>query len=485
MKVAILVGISKYIDSQNNLPFCDLDLQLMKQLLELTNEYDNIFTVSGEMSSSKIKNSIAEWIESHRNSKLDEVFFYYTGHGEFYNSEFYFQLPDFDATKRHQTSLTNKELDNWLRSLNPELTVKVIDSCNSGVLYIKGSDNPIGKYLDSTKQDFNKCIFMFSSTTSQSSYPDDSLKISAFTKILIDAVKFHGADTIRYRDIMDYISDKFEHDITLPSQTPVFVTQTHNTEIFCHLIDLEIRKMDYDQKYKIYNPISDLKEIEISNVGLKQIIEREALNFVTKEKALEILNQFQGHLEQYAYSNDLITFYDIEYSLPTNLQTLSSRKAIAIGQWLIDNKNEFFAEPTYKEVELELSTTELMSISIASFGRSNPRRTKLVVDGYKLTFDGPFQSIRILARRKFLSIPTYYCAIAYLASRSKVKLFYFFARYKDKNFDEMSLEVNMDWQSIECSFGKTDELWAAISNIQTSFDSYIINELKARFGQQE
>ena len=170
---------------------------------------------------------LSDFIANNQGEIFDEVFFYYSGHGDFRDNEFYYILSDFNRNSYRQTSLANSELDSFLKQLNPNLTIKVVDACHSGVTYIKDNDI-FSKHLDESKQRFNHCYFMFSSMSDQASYQNNI--ISHFTKSFVDSVLKYSSTEIRYKHIVDYISDDFEKNAL---QKPLFVTQASFTEIFC------------------------------------------------------------------------------------------------------------------------------------------------------------------------------------------------------------------------------------------------------------
>lgn len=80
MRIAILIGISEYSKPFSGLPACNKETITMGNLLEATGQYEDILVITNNTTSAKLKSKISSWIESHQKSKLDEVFFYYTGH---------------------------------------------------------------------------------------------------------------------------------------------------------------------------------------------------------------------------------------------------------------------------------------------------------------------------------------------------------------------------------------------------------------------
>ena len=476
MKIAILLGVSKYAESKNDLPACEFDLEFMQKLLNLTGNYEEIYSPSCDgMTASDLKNSLAEWIEKYSKDdkkKIEEIFFYYTGHGEFFKGEFYFQLSDFDAKKRSQTSLTNSELDTWLRGLEPELTVKVIDACNSGVPYIKGDNNDasrVVKYLDSTKGNFENCYFMFSSMAEQPSLQDRQL--SYFTKTFLDAVRNSDSTDTRYKHIIDYISDEFENNGDYSQQTPFFVTQAAFTEIFCTITD-DIRNLEYVKL--AFTPTLDGTNDVPKNSSLKQLVEGDGKYYVGEEDALKILASLKDGFEKYAYPDDINDLYDMERVFQQSVTGLPLRKTI--GRWLENSDHEFFAELTYKSVYEDYSSEILSSMG--------GRRKVQVLDGFEFTADVPFKVVRIRTKRKHPNIHDYHCVVTYLISSSKICLFYFYTRYRYKNWDDKVLVLDTSWTNIERSLNDVELILQSIEKIQGEFAEYILNQLREKFNPE-
>jgi hypothetical protein len=179
MRVAILIGVSEYLDKRSNLPACKYDVEHMAEIIKATGKYDEVLFFSGDVRAAKLKTEISQSIDSLSKNPVEEVFFYYTGHGDFRNNEFYFALTDYSETSLRQTSLQNSEMDNWLRALNPKLAVKIVDACNSGTLYIK-DDSYFEAHIKKSVDQFEACYFMFSSSSQEPSYQDNAL--SYFTR---------------------------------------------------------------------------------------------------------------------------------------------------------------------------------------------------------------------------------------------------------------------------------------------------------------
>src|SRR5262249_28074447 len=140
-------------------------------------------------------------------------------------------LSDYSAARMQATTLTNAELDEMLRSLGADLAVKVIDACYSEQQYVKSTEE-FEKAIKATGATYKRCYFMFSSEQTQPSWQDGNL--SYFTLEFAKAIQQHPSATIRYKDIIDFVSDSFA---TNARQKPVFVAQANFTEEFCAVSD--------------------------------------------------------------------------------------------------------------------------------------------------------------------------------------------------------------------------------------------------------
>jgi Caspase domain len=217
--LAIVIGICDYAAPTGNLPACKPDAQAVAKILQAEPRFGNVLYIDADTRSSIVKQKVIEFISAHKNQEIGDIVFYFSGNGDFSGDEFFYLLSDYDPKRRKQTALENSELDNLVRLLNPKLFVKIVDACHSGVTYIKNTED-FQTYLKTAIPQFKKLYFMFSSQTDQFSYQDTQL--SYFTRRVIESLARHDASSIRYKDIIDYVSDAFDGDA---AQTPFFVTQ--------------------------------------------------------------------------------------------------------------------------------------------------------------------------------------------------------------------------------------------------------------------
>ncbi len=227
-RLAVLVSVADY-KGINKLPACRNDGEAMAALVTGVGVYDDYLRLSEDCDGARVKEELASFVKKHRGSAVEELFFYFSGHGDYDQEDYYYLLRDYDGKRRAQTSLQNTELDGLVRTLSPALTVKCVDACYSGQRYIK-DPTALGTYLEKSKGGLGSCYFLFSSHSDQESFQDDTM--SLFTRSLITAVTEHAADRIRYKDLIDHISDDFGAGGV---QRPYFITQAGFTEVFCEI----------------------------------------------------------------------------------------------------------------------------------------------------------------------------------------------------------------------------------------------------------
>lgn len=480
MKVAILIGISNY-DKLTTLSACKTDLVLMEELLRKTGDYSEILSIDEDTNSSKVKRKVSEWIENLIGKEVKEVFFYYTGHGVFLDEEFYFCCSDFDKNKFNTTGITNSEIDEWLRNLNATLAIKVIDACQSGIQYVKDSEVQfLTKLKGSNSKSFKNCYFMFSSQNDQSSYQDN--KLSYFTKAFALSIKDHQEERIRYRDIIDYISDYFASD---GSQKPHFVMDANSTEEFCFINeDLE----HFLNTTSLLNePIESIEVIDTPILGLKEIVFSDASKFCDEEEVSEILEELKVKITDFNYNNEFADLYDAKTTFDKGTlkdddygNPLPNVKQI--GEWLSKNTHEYFAEQAYKEVEY---SQRLRENDIYSFHRPNyyyETRTKNVLSGLETTAKVAFDTIKIIAEPKFLNLLPFECVIVFVLSKKEIRFFYYYANFRELNWKDRKIERNVSWLTSKTEMKDKKNIWKAMNNIQNNYVDFVLEETRKRFG---
>ena len=480
MKIAILVGVDKYRDGLSNLPACKADVELVEKVINATGQFTHVLCISKNCTGINIKTKISEFISDLKGNAIKEAFFYYTGHGDFYDKQFYYVLSDFNTSKRKQTSLENTEVDNWLRSLQPELTIKVVDACYSGITYIK-SDTAINEHLEKSKNGFKDCYFMFSSNQDQISYQNNDL--SFFTCSFLKSLSKDADHKIRYKDIIDYISDEFDRDT---GQTPIFITQAYFTEIFC-TVNSEIESIIHPIVSGIENNQLDhkIEAVDLETKTLEMIIKEGSELYCSAEEAEKILGSIKETALCFKYPTDILPIFEFNYQFQSHEQYENLIKEKVIGNWLEKNSNDYFAKPIEEEEAYEVEVPDHSTIGmIRGLYRTKTKYRNTIV-GFENTANLSYDLIRINAEPKLPNVPPFNCTLAIILSRSSILIFYFFTQYREQNWTDRELVPDIKWYYSEQNLKAEEKVQESIYKIQQGFGSFILSHLKERFNVKD
>jgi hypothetical protein len=470
MNLAIIISVSEYTDIHNNLPGCKKDADCINSILNKTNKFDDILFINEKISSGKVKEKLTAFISEHKSKKIEELFFYFTGHGEFKNNEFYYLLSDFNPDKKNQTSLQNEEVDSLFRTLNPDLVVKIIDACQSGKAYIKEA-GAITKYFQKTIDRFDRCYFLNSSLKDQSSFQTD--EISDFTLSFINSIKEHDTSEIRYKDIMDFISDAFEKNT---SQTPFFVVQADYTEKFCVISKALKEYLD-----NLDTSLIEETEKKESEISLLEKIKKQASEYFTKEQALGLVNELKEKLSEYKLNDDLNEIYDFSISFQENYDGIFSKNTI--GKWLDDNQHDFFARSSHTRERKDRYTNIYGGLQLASRINliGNDNEYEWVRTGFELEVEVPFKTIVFTLNSKFPNIESYTARVVYLLSKKQIRFFYFLTNFETKNWDERKLNTKIEWFTTEYPLKDSDKIMEGLNNIFSQLINKVKKEIEEKF----
>lgn len=318
MNIAILIGITKY-KSEAHLPACGLDAENMKRLLVATKKYDDIELVVENTNASQVKDTLRQFFAKYQSvNGIQEAFVYFSGHGLYHQNDALLCCSDFDSSRPATTSISNVELDDLLRSVRPEVAVKVIDACQSGSPYIKEASAGFEKALrQSTLGSF---ICMASSRQDQSSYA--SASESFFTKRWIDAALSKEDGAVLYRDIQAALADAFVSD---PDQTPFFVSQGSGLEVFSAVTE-EMKSLTSGRTKA---PLEDKPEEDIVQLIKAQVEERDKA-FVAHDLVLSAVETGKASLVAIGITEPLVkSFYVKSVKTDVKLPTIPKARSVA------------------------------------------------------------------------------------------------------------------------------------------------------------
>lgn len=473
MNLAIIIGVAEY-DNADSLDACLCDAKAMHSLINATKKYDDVLSLynSGKVESSEFKDKIPEFIEKHESDDIDEVFFYYSGHGAIYKEDFLYIPSDYNRGKINMTTVKGEEIDNLLRRLNAKLTIKVIDACHCGEQYVKDSDE-YSKSVDKSSKTFKNCYFLFSSHNTQTSSADD--KMSYFTKSFFCAVRDITDSEIKYRSIMDYISDDFASNT---EQTPYFVNQGNYREVFCSkTADVE---KSVNNAISRKNPGSvPTKEIEES--PLLQAIKKDETNYRSEQEINKMLEDIKADIESATLISDLTGIFEIEVLCLEGLEKFNRKSEV--GEWLRKNKNSYWAK--YKTSSTTLGDsifpplfpgTKEDNITQFSFLQNVP---STYVSGYTVEVDMPYQTILLKFKSLHHNVSDYVGVITFVVSSTSLRYFYYLSQVTQGRIS--SMRSISDLATLDCKFSEVGSVKQGYLSVADKIQSELLVKLNEVF----
>ncbi|MBO9509784.1 caspase domain-containing protein [Thalassospira xianhensis] len=288
--IAILAGNSEY-KHLNPLACCLNDVEKIYQILNLSEKYQKIHKIKNK-TSSETKDKIREIIEE--SGKIDEILFYFTGHGYFNQDDFYYCPSDFEIKRPNETGISNDELHILIKPAKPELIVKIIDACNSGNQLIKGDAFSI----KNTSYDIKNIIQIASCLSSQSSLA--GIPLSFFTHHFVEATVSKSEGAVYYTDIIASLRDKFlENEF----QTPHFTSQGTGREQF---ID-DVRKLSSIRDELINEKIETDNILENTEIDIVDQLTKIEDSIANEEKSNKFISKIFSETNEKLKFNEKIT----------------------------------------------------------------------------------------------------------------------------------------------------------------------------------
>jgi len=479
--LGIVIAVSEYSGGTPNLPACTRDGQAIAKLLETESRFGDVLAIDKDTKSSSVKSKIIEFINKHKDEEIGDVVFYFTGHGDFSGDEFYYLLSDYDQKRPKQTCIENTELDNLIRNLKPNLFVKIVDACHSGVAYIKNADD-FRDYLKSTGTgQFKKLYFMFSSQSEQFSYQD--VHLSHFTRKIVEAVATHDASSLRYKDVIDFVSDAFKDDV---SQTPFFVTQADFTEVFC---DTSVTlKAGLSAFLTLPTLVISSQDSKASTIA--ELVKKDAELYCTEEEALKSLNLIPKLLSNVEIPKDLQPLYGLRVDVQSSEAPPNSG---SIGRWLEQNKDDkrYFISITKESRPLTRRVPRNL-VTFTSFLEPQGNEDfkiiseyRDVVTGYTSTVDLPYRYVSLFAEPKYPNLSESRCFVTPIISMTHLRLFWAYAFYESVGWTARRRIGNLEWATDEVVLKDSSKINDVVQSIGSKFVSFIMDSIDAKWRPQK
>lgn len=497
MKLAIIIGVSEYqYDEFDNLNACMNDAELFKEVISDVSNIDDVLFINKNVKAYEAKKQLADFVSKHKTNTIDELVFYFSGHGGRYEDDFFYIFSDFKESKKESTGLRNTELDGMVRTLKPNLFVKIVDACFSGTQYIKSESNTRMELEKSAKDNqLNDIYFMFSSRDDQTSLAGH--EYSKFTESLFTGLLDHKGE-IRYRDLTAYIADDFNAN-SLPK--PIFISQADLVEIFGVITDnthkLILNAFGLEEKPEEVEYEKPTKAKEGENTLLELVKRKAEYEYCDEETAIKRLDLLRDKFQEQNWPEDIAAVFEI--AVLTNIASHQIPNSNRIGAWLNENRGkEFFATPTYTEESIEVEEYKPLPkkparrsnmATLVTFSKmfgdvddteyklEKVRKTRRVVDGFTYTFQNENNILKIALEPKHISVKPLVLFIVCVYSRTELSVQYSYEFIKFTNWDTRAHPRCENWKVKTLKMKDEGNLAVATEEIINEVSVWAVTEI--------
>jgi len=499
MNLGIIIGVEKYnSDIFDDLPACKNDARVMHDVLLNVKDFEDTIFINEVSSGQETKRKIADFVEKYKDKDVKELVFYFTGHGERYEDDFFYLLSDFERGKRETTGLRNSELDEWIKTLSPKLCVKIVDACFSGTQYIKSeSTTEFDLKKSAQKYGLNDIYFWFSSRENEASFA--GTEFSKFTESILTAITEQEGD-VRYREIMAYVADDFSN---AGSSKPIFVTQAGNIERFgnvtkqTHRIIFDAFGIDAPQPNEESGKNISITQNEAPPKSIfdKAIVKSSELCF-SEEHLLSFIANFNQEIR--SWSSEIEKLYEI--STNDQIDCYSVPNAKKIGAWLEKNiENNYFSNPTYDTRKYEAEEYKALprkpARNIASIARlhniglwgerddteyklETVTKTESFIDGFEYTHSAEKRILQISFTPKIEIVDPICLHLILIYSNKEMAINFSYEFLKRLNWNNYSHPKCAEWKTIKLNINAKNTHISASNHIKKDFEGWLSESLK-------
>lgn len=98
--IAIIVSASTYQNELKSLPACLHDSAAMEAIINSEDRFTDKLVINDDKNSTAVNDKIYDFLGRYEKENVEEVFFYFSGHGEARDDEFLYLLPDYRSTQK-------------------------------------------------------------------------------------------------------------------------------------------------------------------------------------------------------------------------------------------------------------------------------------------------------------------------------------------------------------------------------------------------
>jgi hypothetical protein len=178
------------------------------------------------------------------------------------------------------------------------------------------------KAVAETQGRFENCYFMFSCRKDQVSFQDPN-HLSDFTEAFANAVREYAGSSIRYADIAASIADTFTTSV---EQTPLFISQSSLTEVFCDVTSSMLAIVDA----ALAKASEGIVATEMAGAivpTLAELVMKHATQYCDQEEAMKAVAIIPQTANDHSFGNDLNALFRVFIQIHPELEMIILRRS--------------------------------------------------------------------------------------------------------------------------------------------------------------
>jgi hypothetical protein len=338
---------------------------------------------------------------------------------------------------------------------------------------------------------------MFSSQQNQSSYQSAQYALSDFTHAVITAFTSRSPGIIRYKDLVDWITDWFSAGER--KQTPFFVIQSSYTDVFgditeelktalakCAKTTIRLAPLSLNSAVSDSVDIGGVVAAKTPAEALIATIRSEALQFCTQEQMYEAFVKAEEVATAHEPAHPLTELFDRK----VNRQHLfDMRTCETIAAWFKDKARDYFVDLIYEDEEYEATVDverRIHGISAIAYPitvtPTPVTRYRKVLRRVEHTEQPPFEVLSCLYVPKTLNLHHWRTDFALFFSKKDLVIFQTVNRLRDVQWKQQELPRSVKWLVTIAELSNLNNIGSVFEERLRSFDEHILRRLGERYG---
>ena len=294
---------------------------------------------------------------------------------------------------------------------------------------------------------------------------------------------------VRYKDVIDFVSDAFDGS---DLQTPLFVVQAGFTEPFCDLSQM------LKEALRVYiQPTQSAsgKGLLPESNSIVDLVRVDAQLYCSEEEALAALTGLPVIFSDFKLPADMTALFNTRVFTDPS-RSISERHLI--GRWFDQNKDtKYFVEATYEIQKYRRVVPKRPTLARAASWISTVTRLhgdeeltfvedeRQVISGFRSTVDLPYSHVIIEIEPVFPNLHPAECLVVPILSRTHLRLFWTFNRYEYSGWETRVRVGKLEWATDEAALKDHAAVERTCQTIKQAFAGFVEEPIRLRWGRTE